>query len=145
MVWLLTYHLKTQCQRQHCREQVTPRKTSEWGKALIAAVAKLTPAASATGDEEDEEEKEEEGAITGDAAYRADLIQPGIQLPSKAKPTAFKRSVLSTADQAMVRSIVGDADITKLKKRPLIWRLTPCLKWRKIVIPQLKPLTASAQ
>ncbi len=89
----------------------------EWGKALIAAVAKLTPAASATGDEEDEEEKkEEEGAITGDAAYRADLIQPGIQLPSKAKPTAFKRSVLSTADQAMVRSIVGDADITKLKK-----------------------------
>ncbi|OOL20887.1 hypothetical protein BXQ27_31240, partial [Klebsiella aerogenes] len=35
----------------------------EWGKALIAAVAKLTPAASATGDEEDEEEKkEEEGA-----------------------------------------------------------------------------------
>ncbi|EPK0079100.1 TPA: DUF2213 domain-containing protein [Klebsiella aerogenes] len=89
----------------------------EWGKALIAAVAKLTPATSGTGDEEDEEEKkEEEGAITGDAAYRADLIQPGIQLPSKAKPTAFKRSVLSTADQAMVRSIVGDADITKLKK-----------------------------
>ncbi|MGR7031576.1 DUF2213 domain-containing protein [Klebsiella aerogenes] len=89
----------------------------EWGKALIAAVAKLTPATSGTGDEEDEEEKkEEEGAITGDAAYRADLIQPGIQLPSKAKPTAFKRSVLSTADQAMVRSIVGDADITKLEK-----------------------------
>lgn len=89
----------------------------EWGKALIAAVAKLTPTTSGTGDEEDEEEKkEEEGAITGDAAYRADLIQPGIQLPSKAKPTAFKRSVLSTADQTMVRSIVGDADITKLEK-----------------------------
>jgi uncharacterized protein len=89
-----------------------------WGKALIEAVSKLTPAAaSGTGDAEDEEEKkEEEGKVTGDAAYRADLIQPGIQLPEKVKPTAFKRSVLATADQAMVRSIVGDADITTLKK-----------------------------
>ncbi|AFR03280.1 DUF2213 domain-containing protein [Pectobacterium carotovorum] len=87
-----------------------------WGKALIEAVAKLTPAAPATGDEDEEENKEEEGAVTGDAAYRADLIQPGIQLPVKAKPTAFKRSVLAAADQTMVRSIVGDADITKLKK-----------------------------
>ncbi|HHY0760715.1 TPA: DUF2213 domain-containing protein [Klebsiella pneumoniae] len=86
-----------------------------WGKALIEAVAKLTPAA-ATGDEDEEEKDEKEGAVTGDAAYRADLIQPGIQLPSSVKPTAFKRSVLATADQAMVRSIVGDADITKLKK-----------------------------
>lgn len=84
-----------------------------WGKALIEAFSKLTPAA-ATGDEEEKDEKE--GAVTGDAAYRADLIQPGIQLPSSAKPTAFKRSVLATADQVMVRSIVGDADITKLKK-----------------------------
>ncbi|MGS3448559.1 DUF2213 domain-containing protein [Klebsiella electrica] len=91
----------------------------EWGKALIEAVAKLTPAATApgTGDAEDEEEKkEEEGKVTGDAAYRADLIQPGIQLPEKAKPTAFKRQVLASADQSLVRSIVGDADITKLKK-----------------------------
>lgn len=86
-----------------------------WGKALIEAVSKLTPAA-ATGDEDEEENDEKEGAVTGDAAYRADLIQPGIQLPSSAKPTAFKRSVLATADQVMVRSIVGDADITKLKK-----------------------------
>lgn len=86
-----------------------------WGKALIEAVAKLTPAA-ATGDEDEEEKDEKEGTVTGDAAYRADLIQPGIQLPSSVKPTAFKRSVLATADQAMVRSIVGDADITKLKK-----------------------------
>lgn len=91
-----------------------------WGKALIEAVAKLAPA-SATGDaDDDDEEKDEkdekEGAVTGDAAYRADLIQPGIQLPATAKPTAFKRSVLATADQAMVRSIVGDADISKLKK-----------------------------
>jgi hypothetical protein len=39
--------------------------------------------------------KEEEGKVTGDAAYRADLIQPGIQLPEKAKPTAFKRQVLA--------------------------------------------------
>lgn len=87
-----------------------------WGKALIEAVAKLTPEA-ATGDADDDEEKDEkEGAVTGDAAYRADLIQPGIQLPSSAKPTEFKRSVLAAADQVMVRSIVGDADITKLKK-----------------------------
>ncbi len=86
-----------------------------WGKALIEAFSKLTPAA-ATGDEDEEEKDEKEGAVTGDAAYRADLIQPGIQLPSSAKPTAFKRSVLATADQVMVRSIVGDADITKLKK-----------------------------
>ncbi|KME79919.1 hypothetical protein SM12_02557 [Klebsiella pneumoniae] len=84
-----------------------------WGKALIEAVAKLTPAATApgTGDAE-----EEEGKVTGDAAYRADLIQPGIQLPEKAKPTAFKRQVLASADQSLVRSIVGDADISKLKK-----------------------------
>ncbi|WP_373879376.1 DUF2213 domain-containing protein [Klebsiella variicola] len=91
----------------------------EWGKALIEAVAKLTPAATApgTGDAEDEEEKkEEESKVTGDAAYRADLIQPGIQLPEKAKPTAFKRQVLASADQSLVRSIVGDADISKLKK-----------------------------
>ncbi|MBS3703419.1 DUF2213 domain-containing protein [Klebsiella pneumoniae] len=91
----------------------------EWGKALIEAVAKLTPAATApgTGDAGDEEEKkEEEGKVTGDAAYRADLIQPGIQLPEKAKPTAFKRQVLASADQSLVRSIVGDADISKLKK-----------------------------
>ena len=86
-----------------------------WGKALIEAFSKLTPAA-ATGDEDEEEKDEKEGAVTGDAAYRADLIQPGIQLPSSVKPTAFKRSVLATADQVMVRSIVGDADITKLKK-----------------------------
>lgn len=90
-----------------------------WGKALIEAVAKLTPAAPAsagTGDEDEEEKKEEEGKVTGDAAYRADLIQPGIQLPEKAKLTAFKRQVLVSADQSLVRSIVGDADITKLKK-----------------------------
>lgn len=93
-----------------------------WGKALIAAVSKLTGAdkTEPTGDEDEddkEEKKEQEGAVTGDAAYRADLIQPGIQLPQKAKITAFKRSVLSSADQTLVRSIVGDADISKLKKR----------------------------
>ncbi|HBD3031013.1 TPA: DUF2213 domain-containing protein [Citrobacter koseri] len=87
-----------------------------WGKALIEAVAKLTPAAPATVDEDEDEKDEEEGAVTGDAAYRADLIQPGIQLPTKAKPTAFKRQVLASADQMLVRSIVGDADVKKLKK-----------------------------
>lgn len=87
-----------------------------WGKALIEAVAKLAATEPATGDEDEDEKDEEEGAVTGDAAYRADLIQPGIQLPSKAKPTAFKRQILASADQALVRSIVGDADVTKLKK-----------------------------
>ncbi len=87
-----------------------------WGKALIEAVAKLTPAVPATADEDEDEKGEEEGAVTGDAAYRADLIQPGIQLPAKAKPTAFKRQILAAADQSLVRSIVGDADVTKLKK-----------------------------
>lgn len=90
-----------------------------WGKALIEAIAKLTPASPAsagTGDEDEEEKKEEEGKVTGDAAYRADLIQPGIQLPEKTKLTAFKRQVLASADQSLVRSVVGDADITQLKK-----------------------------
>lgn len=87
-----------------------------WGKALIEAVAKLTPSSPATGDEDEDEKGEEEVAVTGDAAYRADLIQPGIQLPAKAKPTAFKRQILAAADQSLVRSIVGDADVTKLKK-----------------------------
>lgn len=87
-----------------------------WGKALIEAVAKLTPAVPLTVDEGEDEKDEEEGAVTGDAAYRADLIQPGIQLPTKAKPTAFKRQVLASADQMLVRSIVGDADVKKLKK-----------------------------
>jgi len=90
---------------------------SAWGKALIEAVNKMTCTTTpATGDEDEEEKKEEEGKVTGDAAYRADLIQPGIQLPEKAKLTAFKRQVLASADQTLVRSIVGDADITKLKK-----------------------------
>lgn len=90
-----------------------------WGKALIEAVNKMTCTMTpATGDEDakDDEKDEKEGQVTGDAAYRADLIQPGIQLPAKAKPTAFKRQVLASADQTMVRSIVGDADISTLKK-----------------------------
>ncbi|BFT82753.1 DUF2213 domain-containing protein [Enterobacter pseudoroggenkampii] len=88
----------------------------EWGKALIAAVAKLTPTAPTTVDEDEDEKGEVEGAVTGDAAYRADLIQPGIQLPTKAKPTAFKRQILAAADQTLVRPIVGDADVSGLKK-----------------------------
>ncbi|EPM0660523.1 DUF2213 domain-containing protein [Klebsiella pneumoniae] len=90
-----------------------------WGKALIEAVNKMTCTMTpATGDEDakDDEKDEKEGQVTGDAAYRADLIQPGIQLPEKTKLTAFKRQVLASADQSLVRSIVGDADISKLKK-----------------------------
>lgn len=90
-----------------------------WAQAIIARLDNLEgmeKQEQQTGDEDAEEKKEEEGKVTGDAAYRADLIQPGIQLPEKAKPTAFKRQVLASADQTLVRSIVGDADISKLKK-----------------------------
>lgn len=90
-----------------------------WAQAIIARLDKLEALEvqeQLTGDEDAEEKKEEEGKVTGDAAYRADLIQPGIQLPEKVKPTAFKRQVIASADQSLVRSIVGDADISKLKK-----------------------------
>ncbi|EOT0581468.1 DUF2213 domain-containing protein [Klebsiella pneumoniae] len=90
-----------------------------WAQAIIARLDKLEALEvqeQLNGDEDAEEKKEEEGKVTGDAAYRADLIQPGIQLPEKVKPTAFKRQVLASADQSLVRSIVGDADISKLKK-----------------------------
>ena len=50
-------------------------------------------------------------------------IKSGLRISARAipircrwKPTAFKRQVLSSADQSLVRSIVGDADISKLKK-----------------------------
>jgi len=32
------------------------------------------------------------------------------------KPTAFKRDVLAAADQALVRQIVGDADVRKMNR-----------------------------
>lgn len=67
-----------------------------------------------TGDGEDDEE---ETTITGDSAYRAEVILPGIDLSRKVKPTAFKRDVLSTADKTLVRQVVGDADIRKLPKQ----------------------------
>ena len=92
----------------------------DWAQAIIARLDKLEGMErqeQSTGDEDPEEKDEEEGKVTGDAAYRADLIHPGIQLPEKAKPTAFKSARCSpSADQSLVRSIVGDADISKLKK-----------------------------
>ncbi len=70
-----------------------------------------------TGDAEDEEEKkEEEGKVTGDAAYRADLIQPRHPVARKGEADSIQAPVLASADQSLVRSIVGDADISKLKK-----------------------------
>lgn len=90
-----------------------------WAQAIIARLDKLEGMErqeQSTGDEDPEEKDEKEGKVTGDAAYRADLIQPGIQLPEKTKLTAFKRQVLASADQSLVRSVVGDADITQLKK-----------------------------
>ncbi|MBD2782529.1 DUF2213 domain-containing protein [Xenorhabdus szentirmaii] len=68
-----------------------------------------------TGDDGEKEEKEEK--ITGDSAYKAELIVPGIDLSTPSKLTPFKRQVLVSADQAMVRTIVGDAEIKKLPKR----------------------------
>jgi hypothetical protein len=101
---------------RYCPVRVTQRKKSRPGVRPDCPVDKLKACTRRqTGDEDAEEKKEEEGKVTGDA-YRADLIQPGIQLPEKAKPTAFKRQVLASADQSLVRSVVGDADITTLKK-----------------------------
>ena len=65
----------------------------------------------------DSEENEEEGQLTGDSAYRADLIVPGFDIPKKAKPTAFKRDVLGAADKQLVRQVVGDSAISKLSKQ----------------------------
>ncbi|EKR5679775.1 DUF2213 domain-containing protein [Salmonella enterica] len=67
-----------------------------------------------TGDGEDDEE---ETTITGDSAYHAEVIVPGIDLSRKVKPTAFKRDVLAAADKTLVRQVVGDADIRKLPKQ----------------------------
>lgn len=112
---VVNIHLSPQQPMPTTTPGVGDEEIPAWGKALIEAVGKLTSAnqTPATGDEDEEEE---EGKVTGDAAYRADLIQPGIQLPEKAKLTAFKRQVLAGADKTLVRSIVGDADVTKLKK-----------------------------
>ncbi|EPK3701421.1 DUF2213 domain-containing protein [Citrobacter freundii] len=79
---------------------------------LKALLAKLE--GTATGDGEDDEE---ETTITGDSAYRAEVIVPGIDLSRKVKPTAFKRDVLAAADKTLVRQVVGDADIRKLPKQ----------------------------
>lgn len=96
----------------------------DWAKALIARLDKLEGKTTdsddqddkdKTGDADDDEDKEEETTATGDAAYRADLILPGIDL-KKMKPTAFKRHVLASADQSLVRQIVGDSAIKTLKK-----------------------------
>jgi len=76
----------------------------------------MNPKKDTTGDADDED-KEEEAAITADSAYRAEVILPGIDISRKVKPTAFKREVLASADKALVRQIVGDADISKLPRQ----------------------------
>ncbi|EPT4022348.1 DUF2213 domain-containing protein [Enterobacter roggenkampii] len=68
----------------------------------------------------DDEGDEEETAITADSAYRAEVILPGIDLNRKVKPTAFKREVLTSADKALVRQVVGDADISKLPRQSVL-------------------------
>ena len=94
-----------------------------WAQELIARLDKLEGKTTDSDDPNDkdktgdsEEDKEEETTATGDSAYRAELIMPGIDLKQKMKPTAFKRHVLASADQALVRQIVGDAAIKQLPK-----------------------------
>ncbi|WP_029570469.1 DUF2213 domain-containing protein [Pantoea ananatis] len=101
-------------------EQIPP-----WAAAIIARLDKLEGKTTDSSDDEedkrktgdsDDEDKEKPVTATGDSAYRAELIMPGIDLTQSMKPTAFKRHVLASADQALVRQIVGDAAIKQLPK-----------------------------
>lgn len=94
-----------------------------WAQAILTRLDKLEGKTTDSNDLEgkdkigdDGEDKEEETTATGDSAYRAELIMPGVNLKQKMKPTAFKRHVLASADQALVRQIVGDAAIKQLPK-----------------------------
>lgn len=96
-----------------------------WAAALIARLDKLEGKTTDSSDDEedkrktgdsDDEDKEKPVTATGDSAYRAELIMPGIDLTQSMKPTAFKRHVLASADQGLVRQIVGDAAIKLLPK-----------------------------
>ncbi|WP_432413864.1 DUF2213 domain-containing protein [Pantoea allii] len=102
-------------------EQIPP-----WAAAIIARLDKLEGKTTDSSDDDDDnkkkfgdsddEDKEKPVTATGDSAYRAELILPGIDLTQSMKPTAFKRHVLASADQALVRQIVGDAAIKQLPK-----------------------------
>lgn len=101
-------------------EQIPP-----WAAAIIARLEKLEGKTTDSSEDEedkrktgdsDDEDKEKPVTATGDSAYRAELIMPGIDLTQSMKPTAFKRHVLASADQALVRQIVGDAAIKQLPK-----------------------------
>ncbi|CCF09286.1 DUF2213 domain-containing protein [Pantoea ananatis] len=97
-----------------------------WVAAIIARLDKLEGKTTDSSDDDDDnkkkfgdsddEDKEKPVTATGDSAYRAELILPGIDLTQSMKPTAFKRHVLASADQALVRQIVGDAAIKQLPK-----------------------------
>nr|EIQ9988414.1 DUF2213 domain-containing protein [Escherichia coli] len=94
----------------------------EWAKAIIMRLDKLEGRTTDSDDPDKNkeltgDEDEDLTTITGDSAYRAEVIIPGIDLTRKVKPTAFKREVLAAADKALVRQIVGDADIRKLPKQ----------------------------
>lgn len=94
----------------------------EWAKAIIMRLDKLEGQTTDSDDPDKNkeltgDEDEDLTTITGDSAYRAEVIIPGIDLTRKVKPTAFKREVLAAADKALVRQIVGDADIRKLPKQ----------------------------
>jgi len=97
-----------------------------WAAAIIARLDMLEGKTTDSSDDDDDnkkkfgdsddEDKEKPVTATGDSAYRAELILPGIDLTQSMKPTAFKRHVLASADQALVRQIVGDAAIKQLPK-----------------------------
>ncbi|OKP02602.1 DUF2213 domain-containing protein [Xenorhabdus eapokensis] len=96
-----------------------------WAQAILSRLDALEGKTGDNGTEpekdkptrDDGEEKDEkEEKITGDSAYKAELIIPGVDLSQPSKLTAFKRRVLVSADQAMVRNVVGDAEIKKLPK-----------------------------
>lgn len=81
-----------------------------------------------TGDGED---NEEETTITGDSAYRAEVIIPGIDLSRKVKPTAL--NVMCWRPQTkhwFARLSVTLISANYLNNR-LIWRLTPYLRLQK--------------
>jgi hypothetical protein len=114
---VINLHRKAACRASLPGTGDAEEEIPAWGKALIEAVAKSAPA-SATGDadDDDEEKEEEEGAVTGDAAYRADLIQPASSCRRRQSRLRSSVRFSPLPIRLWCALIVGDADISKLKK-----------------------------